>query len=158
MVVPYPATSEKVGSAAAVTLNLHATWQAGPARVFAEQLSALGIALPVTTTTEAIGVIFDAGGRDVATIDSNGSLDDATAGMIAGYIALAINLAGGFTKSTLEQMVADAKARYAALSPEEREAHDQAQRESFIRGMTTPCEHGVLDFEQCPQCRGESHA
>lgn len=28
----------------------------------------------------------------------------------------------------------------------------EAQRQSFIRGMTTPCEHGELDFEQCPQC------
>lgn len=27
-----------------------------------------------------------------------------------------------------------------------------AQRASFIRAMTTPCEHGVLDFETCPDC------
>lgn len=31
-------------------------------------------------------------------------------------------------------------------------AEIEAQRKSFIRGMTTPCEHGELDFEQCPQC------
>lgn len=31
----------------------------------------------------------------------------------------------------------------------------EAQRQSFIRGMTTRCEHGELDFEQCPKCRGE---
>lgn len=29
----------------------------------------------------------------------------------------------------------------------------RAQRESFIRCMTTPCEHGKLDFEQCGACR-----
>lgn len=29
----------------------------------------------------------------------------------------------------------------------------QAQRESWVRGMTTPCEHGRLDYEQCPECR-----
>ena len=28
------------------------------------------------------------------------------------------------------------------------------QRESFVRGMMARCEHGVLDFEQCPKCRG----
>ena len=31
----------------------------------------------------------------------------------------------------------------------------RVQRESFVRAMTTPCEHGELDFEQCPRCRGE---
>lgn len=29
----------------------------------------------------------------------------------------------------------------------------EAQKESFIRAMATPCEHGVLDFETCPDCR-----
>lgn len=38
-------------------------------------------------------------------------------------------------------------------SPEEKKAMREAQRESFIRGMTTPCEHGILDFEQCGDCR-----
>jgi hypothetical protein len=28
------------------------------------------------------------------------------------------------------------------------------QRKSWVRGMTIGCEHGVLDFETCPQCRG----
>jgi hypothetical protein len=28
-----------------------------------------------------------------------------------------------------------------------------AQRRSWVRGMTTPCEHGELDFEQCGACR-----
>lgn len=139
-----------------VTLNLRATWQDGPAKVFAEQLSALGITLPVTTTTENIGVIFDAAGKDVVTVDCNGNLDDASAGMIAGYITLAINMAGGFHKPTIAQMAELSSGRYAALSPAEKATHDQAQRKSFVRGMTTPCEHGVLDFEQCPQCRGQA--
>ncbi len=39
-------------------------------------------------------------------------------------------------------------------SPDERAEMKAAQRESYIRGMTTPCEHGVLDFEQCSDCRG----
>jgi len=32
-------------------------------------------------------------------------------------------------------------------------AEIEAQSQSWVRGMTTPCEHGELDFEQCPQCR-----
>lgn len=31
-------------------------------------------------------------------------------------------------------------------------AEIEAQRQSWVRGMTTPCEHGELDFEQCPGC------
>ena len=54
----------------------------------------------------------------------------------------------------LQRLVDDAMARFNALSPEEQAEHRRLQRESFIRGMTTPCEHGVLDFEQCPDCRG----
>lgn len=27
-----------------------------------------------------------------------------------------------------------------------------AQRQSWLRAFTTPCEHGELDFEQCPEC------
>lgn len=34
------------------------------------------------------------------------------------------------------------------MTPEEIEA----QRASLVRGMTARCEHGELDFEQCPKC------
>jgi len=30
----------------------------------------------------------------------------------------------------------------------------EAQRQSWIRGMNARCEHGEIDFEQCPLCRG----
>lgn len=53
----------------------------------------------------------------------------------------------------LNTLVRQARERYDAMTPEQKAAHDQAQRESFVRGMTTPCEHGVLDFEQCGECR-----
>jgi hypothetical protein len=33
-------------------------------------------------------------------------------------------------------------------------AEIEAQRQSWVRGMTSRCEHGELDFEQCPDCRG----
>lgn len=31
-------------------------------------------------------------------------------------------------------------------------AEVEAQRQSWVRGMTARCEHGELDFEQCPKC------
>lgn len=34
-------------------------------------------------------------------------------------------------------------------------AEIDAQRQSWVRGMTTPCEHGELDFEQCQECRSQ---
>lgn len=58
----------------------------------------------------------------------------------------------------LIDLIEKSKAKLAAMSDEERQAMWQAQRESFVRAMTTPCEHGVLDFEQCPQCRAPAPA
>lgn len=49
-----------------------------------------------------------------------------------------------------------AHARLAAMTPEDQAAHWQAQREIFVRAMCTPCEHGMLDYEQCPKCREEA--
>jgi Zn-finger nucleic acid-binding protein len=57
-------------------------------------------------------------------------------------------------RENLEKLLEEAKARVAALSPEEYQDMLEAQRRSFVRAMTTPCEHGVLDFETCPRCRG----
>lgn len=42
----------------------------------------------------------------------------------------------------------------AALSHKMTPAEVEAQRKSFARGMMARCEHGELDFEQCPDCRG----
>lgn len=53
----------------------------------------------------------------------------------------------------LDQMLAEAKRQVANMTPKQREEMLARQRESFVRAMTTPCEHGELDFEQCPQCR-----
>jgi hypothetical protein len=53
----------------------------------------------------------------------------------------------------IQKLAEEAIARFNALSPEEKKAHRQAQRESWIRGMTATCEHGELDFEQCGECR-----
>ncbi len=53
----------------------------------------------------------------------------------------------------LKKLADKAKARVDAMSPEEQQRHWDAQKQSFVRGMTTPCEHGMLDFEDCEQCR-----
>lgn len=54
---------------------------------------------------------------------------------------------------TLNELIDAAKKRYDALTPEQKREHDEAQRRSFVRGMTARCEHGVIDFEQCAECR-----
>lgn len=68
--------------------------------------------------------------------------------------ALTANADGKQMNEKLKQLLADAKARTDAMSPEEREEMWRRQRESYVRSMTTPCEHGVLDWETCPDCRG----
>jgi len=57
-------------------------------------------------------------------------------------------------RDDLEQLIADSKVAMEKMSPEEYIAMREAQKASFVRAMTTPCEHGVLDFETCPKCRG----
>lgn len=54
----------------------------------------------------------------------------------------------------LEQLLADARAKMSKMTPEELAAMQEEQKKSFVRGMMARCEHGVLDFEQCPKCRG----
>lgn len=53
-------------------------------------------------------------------------------------------------KPTLDEML-DA-AQIHQMTPSEIEA----QRQSFVRGMTARCEHGEMDFEQCPKCRSRT--
>ena len=52
-----------------------------------------------------------------------------------------------------DELLRKAKERYDAMSPEQQEAMWQAQRQSWVRAFTTPCEHGSLDWETCPGCR-----
>ena len=56
----------------------------------------------------------------------------------------------------LAERVAEARRRYEALPPEARKARDDAQRASWVRGMTARCEHGIADFEQCGECRSRA--
>lgn len=56
--------------------------------------------------------------------------------------------------SSLDRMLKQAKRSVERMTLKERAAMLEKQRESFVRAMTTRCEHGELDFEQCQDCRG----
>lgn len=52
----------------------------------------------------------------------------------------------------LEEAVAFVK----AMSPEDYAAMIEAQSQSYARSLA-PCEHGMVDFEQCSECRSTHH-
>ena len=54
-------------------------------------------------------------------------------------------------REDLQRVFDDAKARYDAMTPEQQKAMWEAQRQSWARSME-PCEHGVRDWETCPDC------
>ncbi|WP_313194647.1 hypothetical protein [Shinella zoogloeoides] len=58
--------------------------------------------------------------------------------------------------SDLAKLMEQTKARIDSMTDTERAEMHRAQRESWVRGMCTPCEHGELDFEQCQECRSGS--
>lgn len=55
------------------------------------------------------------------------------------------------TKEPLRSALINAHQRTLAMSPDEKQAMFEAQRQSFIRAMA-PCEHGDPDWETCPRC------
>lgn len=59
------------------------------------------------------------------------------------------------TSPELLAALEESRIRYDAMTPEEKAEVDRKQRESWIRAFG-PCDHGVLDFEECPQCRGDA--
>lgn len=56
------------------------------------------------------------------------------------------------TRPPLLELLRKSVAAYEAMSPADKASHDEAQRQSWIRGMA-PCEHGARDWETCPECR-----
>lgn len=56
------------------------------------------------------------------------------------------------SEMTLDELIARSKERVAAMSPVEYAAMIEAQRQSWVRAMA-PCEHGIRDWEDCPDCR-----
>ncbi|TGP22344.1 MULTISPECIES: hypothetical protein [unclassified Mesorhizobium] len=62
---------------------------------FVEELAGCGVRLPLDVGAE-LGVIYDADGRDVITIDVNNDRPDEQVELIARWIVLAVNTCGGF--------------------------------------------------------------
>lgn len=52
----------------------------------------------------------------------------------------------------INTLLADAKRRVDAMTPDERDEMFRQQAASFARAMA-PCEHGVADWETCQACR-----
>lgn len=50
-------------------------------------------------------------------------------------------------------LIKQSSERVRNMSPEEYDEMINEQYQSWVRGMTARCEHGWLDFEQCPDCR-----
>ena len=63
---------------------------------FVALLAERNVKLPLRLSEEDLGVVLDAKGRDVFTVDSNGERPDDEVEMIAGWIVLAANTCGGF--------------------------------------------------------------
>lgn len=63
---------------------------------FVEALASLDVRLPLKLSPEDLGVLVDAHGRGIITIDVNSERDDAEVEQIAHWIALAVNTCGGF--------------------------------------------------------------
>lgn len=63
---------------------------------FVERLRQSNVKLPLRPSEEDVGVILDAEGADVLTVDSNGDRENAEVEIITLMIVLAVNTCGGF--------------------------------------------------------------
>lgn len=63
---------------------------------FGALLARLDVTLPLALHDEHVGVVIDAGKRDVFVVDVNGERDDGQVTQIALWIVLAVNTCGGF--------------------------------------------------------------
>lgn len=61
------------------------------------------------------------------------------------------------TDPELLELLRSSKAKVDAMTPDERAAMIEAQRQSFARSMA-PCEHGISDWEDCLDCRNAALA
>jgi hypothetical protein len=88
-------------------------------------------------------------------VDDEGRFDANLEGFLDSYDAAIDILKHGEQEKRpdLQTLLARSVAAYNAMTPEQRAVHDEAQRQSWARGMA-PCEHGVADWETCPDCRG----
>ena len=63
---------------------------------FVALMEAADVKLPLALHDGDLGVVVDAEGRDVLTVDVNGGRPDEAVEQIAGWIVLAVNTCGGF--------------------------------------------------------------
>lgn len=63
---------------------------------FVAALATANVALPLSPSAEHLGVVLDANGDDVFTVDSNGERPDDEVKIIALWVILAVNSCGGF--------------------------------------------------------------
>ena len=63
---------------------------------FVALLQEQNVRLPLRMADEDVGVVLDADGRDVFTVDVNRERGDLEANLIAEWIVLAVNTCGGF--------------------------------------------------------------
>jgi hypothetical protein len=54
-------------------------------------------------------------------------------------------------KSSLEELLKRTVEHYKSLTQAQKDEMWRLQKESWIRGMA-PCEHGIRDWETCPDC------
>lgn len=63
---------------------------------FAAELAALDVELPLRLSADDCGVVLDARGRDVFTVDVNAELPPEQVEAICQWIACAVNTCGGY--------------------------------------------------------------
>lgn len=76
-----------------------------PADIFAA-FASLGVRLPLRLSDEDAGVVVDADGRDVLTVDVNGEIPDKDANGIAALAARIVNEAAGCTAAPAPPLAA----------------------------------------------------
>lgn len=59
---------------------------------------------------------------------------------------------------SLNELLRKSKEAIERMTPEEFAAMIEAQRQSWVRafGPESACEHGALDWEQCPKCQAKA--
>jgi len=63
---------------------------------------------------------------------------------------------GQMTDDTISAEVRRLVAEFHCLPKSAQEAAWEAQRRRLAAALTARCEHGRIDFEQCPDCRARS--
>ena len=113
-------------------------------------LTALDVAAHLETTPQYVGVL-EHGGTKNPSLGTMLGLCEALQCSLNDLLGCDVSMS--HEVSPFDRMMLASEARYAAMTPEQQAAMWQVQRESFVRDMAARCEHGWVDFEDCPDCR-----